>query len=164
MLAVAASPHDFAATLTGEGYFCPESFAPRQRSRGNGFPDDARLGRVPAAENQVVFRRIAVRSNDTTITTATCAASCRTRTVGFTRAAAFALRLSLQVPSHNQIVPRYRAAKRRRVQAGLGSDITPLTHILDHTLELRRSPPNPDHQSRAQDYPQIDLQAEKQEL
>jgi hypothetical protein len=41
-------------------------------------------------------------------------------TAGFRRAAAFALGLSPQETLRGQIVPRYKAAKRRRLQAVLG--------------------------------------------
>ena len=47
---------------------------------------DACPGRIPVAENRVVFRRIAVSPDDTTITTATCTTSCRTITVEFSSA------------------------------------------------------------------------------
>jgi hypothetical protein len=42
------------------------------------------------------------------------------RTVCFSRAATFTAGHSLQNYAHNQIVPRYKAAKRRRLQAVLG--------------------------------------------
>jgi len=41
-------------------------------------------------------------------------------TVCFSRVATFASGHSFQDYAHNQIVPRYKAAKRRRLQAGLG--------------------------------------------
>jgi hypothetical protein len=47
-----------------EGYTCPRSFAPRQRFRGNGFPDDARPGRIPVADHRVESCNIAVSTDD----------------------------------------------------------------------------------------------------
>jgi hypothetical protein len=48
------------------------------------------------------------------------------RTDELSRAAAFALSPSLQDASHNQIEPRYKAAKRRRLQRGLAATFNPL--------------------------------------
>jgi hypothetical protein len=45
------------------------------------------------------------------------------RPVGFRRAAAFAMGRSTQSASRSQIEPRYKAAKRRRLQAVLASQL-----------------------------------------
>ena len=82
MLAVATSSLDFVTIpWRDEGYFCPEGFAPRQRPRGDGFPDDARLGRIPVAEHRVESCNIAVNTDDVAAPTATYTTTCRTPTL-----------------------------------------------------------------------------------
>ena len=61
MLALAVSSYDFTATPSGVRDTFIEGFAPRQRPRKDGFPDDARFDGIPAAERRVMSCNIAVR-------------------------------------------------------------------------------------------------------
>jgi len=116
-------PSRFCCVPKDAGYFCLQGFTPHQRLQGDGFPDDACLDRVPVTENRVVSHRISVSLDDTTITTATCTTSCRTPTDELRRGAGYPLSLSFQTTLHDQIVPRYKAAKRRRLQRVLGGSL-----------------------------------------